>query len=493
MENPDQATMTMTRHHFGRELLSRQLNIYRAEWDLEAEPAADPTAAITALITNQIEFHGIAQQPELAAALAAAAPDDHEAAELKRLQAQAAGIPLELVQQAVGAALQSLQAWHAARAANDFSLVAEPFAQLIAIQRGMAQVKAANLSQLYGRTVSPYEALIDGYDPGRRLDFIKAEFGKLVPVCQELLKKEQPAGTLLAGRTFDIELQAQLSAEIVAAMGYDAAPPRGKLGVSAHPFCRRVGPDAVWLTNRYTETELLPALITIVHEGAHGCYYQGLPQDKAHDWMGMIASESLNEGMALLAEHLLARRPAFARYLAPKINRAFGIELSADDLYRELVRVERSPIRAEAAEVIYPLHLVLRTEIEEALINGDLDPRALPAFWNKRSTELMGITPRSDAEGCLQDIQLFAGYIGYFPCYLLGHMAAAQLWPAIERDLPELDDQIAEGDFAALKGWLEKHVYQHSRTKAGDSLIHAASGQDFSADALIAHLKARYA
>lgn len=477
---------------FGRKFAAAQFGIYRAEWDLEAEPAADPMPAVTALITNQLQFHGLALSPELDEALTAAS-DTFEARELKRLQAQAGGIPVEQMQQLVGAALQSLQGWHAARATNDFNKLIEPFSQLIALLRPVAARRADNLSKLYGRNVTPYEALIDSYDSGRRLDFIKAEFAKLVPVCQTLLKKSKPGLPILPGHgNYSIEAQAQLAQDVITAMGYDAQPPAGRFGTSAHPLCRRVAAGEVWLTNNYADQSPLAALLTIVHEGGHARYYQSLARTFDDSWSGMVAGESLNEGMALLAEHLLARRPAFARYVAPKLSRAFGVEVGAEALNAEWLRIERDPIRSTAGEVVYPLHLILRTEIEEALINGGLEPADLPAAWNRRSTELLGITPGSDNEGCLQDIHLFAGYIGYFPCYLLGHMAAAQLWPAIERDLPELDDQIAEGDFAALNGWLTTHVYSQGRTSSPDAIIEGASGQPFAADALIAHLQARY-
>lgn len=481
---------------FGEALAAAQFGIYRAEWQLEAEGDA---GAIPDLIRQQLTFHALCQNPELTNVLAGAPADDFAAIEYRRLQAHANGISADMLQQGVGAALQCLQAWHAARAANDgkgdFSIVAEPLAQLIAVQRGLAAIKAGHLSNLYGRTVTPYGALIDAYDPGRRLDFIKTEFARLVPVCQAILNAHDgealPPALFPAGE-YPMEKQHQLAIEIMTAMGYDAHPPRGKLGLSAHPFCRRVGDDEVWLTMRGEESPLA-ALITVVHEGGHGRYYQGLAKALGGTWESMVAGESLNEGMALLAEHIIGRRPSFARYLTSRLNRAFDLDLTAEAIHADLTQPTRDPIRAVAGEAVYPLHLILRTEIEEMLIDGNLDPRDLPAVWNKRSHELLGITPASDAEGCLQDIHLFAGYLGYFPSYLLGHMAAAQLFPALEAAMPELDDQIAEGDFAGLNGWLHDHVYSAGRTQPVDLLLHRLTGRHFAADALIGHLQARYA
>ena len=476
---------------FGEKLAAAQFAIYRAEWQLEAEGDA---GAVPALVQAQLEFHALCQHEGLTAALADADPDAYLVLELKRLQAQTVGIPLQVQQQAVGAALQSLQAWHAAKATNDFTQVAGPLAQLIGVQRGLAAIKAQNLSRLYDRHVTPYEALIDAYDPGRRLSMVKREFARLVPVCQDLLNAHDHDGAasdLFAGRDCPMEKQLDLAVEVMGAMGYDAHPPRGKLGLSAHPLCRRVGADEVWLTSR-AEPSPLNALLTVVHEGAHGRYYQGLGTALGGSWASMVAGESLNEGMALLAEHVIARGKPFARYLAPRLNRAFDMELSAEAIHAELNAVARDPIRAVAREVSYPLHLVLRTEMEEALIDGGMDVAELPGAWNRRTHELLGFTPASDNEGCLQDIHLYAGYLGYFPSYLLGHMAAAQIFPALQAALPELDDQIAEGDFADMNGWLFDHVYKAGRTQPIDRLMIGMTGQHLGADALIGHLQGRY-
>ena len=472
---------------FSRTLAGFQFGIYRAEWQLEAEPAPDPRPAVQALIENQLGLYATCRQPDFIAALAAA-PDTFTTLELRRLAAQAADIPTETLQQGVLAALGSLQAWRAARAANDFSVAANAFARLVTAQRALAQVKAGNLSALYGRAVTPYEALVDNFDPGRRLAFIRQEFGKLVPVCQGLLRDE-PATDLHLPH--DGEKQQALIRALVTAMGYDDTAPRGRLGTSAHPFTRRVGPREVWLTGKADDAPLVD-IVTMIHEGAHGRYYQGLPDALADQWQGGVASETINEGMALLAEHLLGRRMSFAQYLAEEVGTHLGLRVSAEDLSRTLNSRARSRLRTEASEVSYPLHLVLRTELEERLIDGDLSPAELPAAWTEASQRLLGCTPENDNEGCLQDIHLFAGYIGYFPCYLLGHMAAAQLWGAIARDLPQLDRQIATGDFVPLQGWLREHIYRHGRTQAGDDLIGRATGQPFSADALAAHLQARY-
>ncbi len=468
-------------------LAAFQFGIYRAEWRLEAEPEADPMPAVKSLIENQIGLHATAQGREFTAALETA-PATFEIMELRRLAAQAAGIPVEAVQQGVMAALGCLQAWHAARAADDFNLVAQPFAQLIAMQRGLAQTKAKNLSALYGRTVTPYEALLDHYDPGRQLSFIKHEFAKLVPICQSLLRDEALVKLNLSKNS---QLQQTLIRALVTQMGYDDRPPHGRLGVSAHPFTRRVGPREVWLTGK-ADDEPLVDIVTMIHEGAHGRYYQGLPDILVDQWHGSVASETINEGMALLAEHMLSRRESFAQYLAPQINQHLRADIKVEDLHRALTSRASSRLRTEASEVSYPLHLALRTELEERLIDGDLDPVDLPTAWAEASQRLLGFVPNSDNAGCLQDIHLFAGYIGYFPCYLLGHMAAAQLWQAIEQDLPGLEAHIAVGDFAGLNGWLQQHIYRHGRTQAGDDLIKAATGQPFSANALAAHLQQRY-
>lgn len=471
-----------------QQLMQAQLGIYRAEWDLEADMHADKQAAVRQMVRHQLHFHELCSLPQLQH-LHDATP---LARELRRLHAHAHNVPLSAIETVAGAALRGLQAWHAARAHNDFSVLHEPFKNLIALQKEIAKTRAQNLRAVYGRVLSPYEALIDAYDPGRSLAFIKDTFQQVAGVCQEL-QQRHAAGTGAAVLAYPVDHQASICRSLITRMGYDADEPRGHLSVSSHPFCRRVGRREVWLTNRYEAQNFLPALMTIIHEGGHGRYYQGLPLQLADDWLGGVAGETMNEGMALFAEQCVGRSPEFCQWLAPRISYVTGQALDGKILHRLLTRVTRDRIRTDAGEVIYPLHLQLRVAVEEALINDDLPVEELPAFWRAQSQALLGFTPKDDNEGCLQDIHLFVGYIGYFPCYLLGFMVAAQVQEAMLRALPDLPQDWARGDFDRMNEWLVKNIYQHGRMLTPDALLQQATGKGLNAKALIAHLQKRYA
>lgn len=479
---------TLATQPISQQLMTAQLGIYRAEWDLEADMHADKQAAVRNMVKNQMMFHALCSQPELSQA----GTEDAKGRELRRLHAHARNIPMGWVEDTASAALRGLQAWHAARVHNDFKVLLEPFRNLIALQKKIARQRADNLMSAYGWQISPYEALIDAYDPGRRLNFIHESFAKVAEVSREILDrkaKDGPAPTL----AYPVDQQAAICRSVITRMGYDADAPRGELSVSAHPFCRRVGRREVWLTNRYDAQDFLPALMTIIHEGGHGRYYQNLPVGLADDWMGGVCGETLNEGMALLAEQVVGRSRAFSNWVAPRIAFATGTELEPTHLHAMLTSVHRDRLRTDAGEVIYPLHLLLRLAVEEALINDDMDVEELPHFWRQKSRELMGFEPKDDNEGCLQDIQLYVGYIGYFPCYLLGFMVAAQMGAAMARQIPTLDEDWAKGDFDRMNQWLHNNVYHYGRTVSPDTLVMQATGSPLGPDALIAHLKARYA
>lgn len=470
-----------------QQLMAAQLGIYRAEWDLEADMHADKQAAVRLMVKNQMMFHQLCASPEVKQATTG-----NKSLELRRLHAHAADVSLSAIETTAGAALRGLQAWHAARAHNDFKVLIEPFRNLIQLQKDIARSRAKNLGVLYGRTVTPYEALIDAYDPGRQLDFIHSSFKSIAALCQDILQRKA-SDTAARRLAYPIDQQATICRNLIARMGYDTDEPRGHLSVSSHPFCRRVGRREVWLTNRYDPQDFLPALMNIIHEGGHGRYYQGLPLNLADDWMGGVAGETMNEGMALFAEQFIGRSPEFCNWLAPRIGFATNSNIDGDTLHGMLTHVHRDRLRTDAGEVVYPLHLLLRLAVEEALINDDLPVEELPAFWNQKSQELMGFTPASDNEGCLQDIQLFVGYIGYFPCYLLGFMVAAQVDAALRRALPTINADWAKGDFDRTNKWLHHNIYEHGRLLPADTLIAQATGTPLSPDALTAHLQSRYA
>ena len=216
----------------------------------------------------------------------------------------------------------------------------------------------------------------------------------------------------------------------MAQMGFDFE--RGRLDESAHPFCGGV-PDDIRLTARYEAADVTSGLMAILHETGHALYNAGLPRVWRHQPVGEARGYAVHESQSLLVEMQVCRSPAFLHYLAPLLAETFGRDdpaLSADNLYRRAIHVERGFIRVDADEVTYPLHVILRYRLEKALLEGDLEVADLPGAWNEGMRELLGLTPPDDRVGCLQDIHWSVGAIGYFPCYTLGALMAAQLFEA---------------------------------------------------------------
>ena len=268
----------------------------------------------------------------------------------------------------------------------------------------------------------------------------------------------------------------------------------GRLDVSLHPFCGGT-PDDVRITTRYDEADFSSALMGVMHETGHALYERGLPAA----WRGLPVGEPrgmmLHESQSLLIEMQVCRSRAFLDFAAPLFRREFGGDgpaWQADDLYRSYTRVEPGLIRVEADEVTYPAHVILRYNLERAMIAGDLDPADLPGAWNDGMRKLLGVTPPNDRLGCLQDIHWYDGAWGYFPTYTLGAMAAAQLFQAAVAADAAIPTGIAQGDFAPLIGWLRANVHAKGSLLTARELLSEATGRPLDPEAFKAHLRRRY-
>jgi carboxypeptidase Taq len=295
----------------------------------------------------------------------------------------------------------------------------------------------------------------------------------------------------LAGR-FPAARQKALGEQLMATLGFDFT--HGRLDESLHPFCGGV-PDDVRLTARYDESDLASGLMAVLHETGHGLYNAGLPKAWRRQPVGAPRSTALHESQSLLVEMQVCRSRAFQDYLAPLLAATFevdGAAASADGLYRQAIRVERSLIRVDADEVTYPLHIILRYRLEQALLSGDLAVADLPGAWNEGMAELLGVVPPSDREGVLQDIHWPTGAIGYFPCYTLGALMAAQLFEALAVAVPDIAEQIGRGEFGALVGWLRRHVHEQGSLPETQELLLQATGRPLMPEPFLAHLERRY-
>jgi carboxypeptidase Taq len=289
--------------------------------------------------------------------------------------------------------------------------------------------------------------------------------------------KKRPDSAILR-QNFPKEAQLAFGHDVVEAIGFDFS--RGRIDLAPHPFCSGFGPGDVRLTTRVFEDELNPCLFGLIHEAGHGLYEQGLDEKQQRTPIGAAVSLGIHESQSRLWENVVGRGMPFWKHFLPKIQRVFPEQLghvSVEAFHFAVNGVTPSFIRVEADEVTYNLHVVLRYGIEKGLFNGTIPPKDLPTVWNKRMKELLGVVPTRDAEGALQDIHWSAGLYGYFPTYSLGNLFSAQIWSAIQREIPDVEKQIAAGKFQALREWLRKKIHHHGREYPAAELIKRATGK----------------
>jgi carboxypeptidase Taq len=269
---------------------------------------------------------------------------------------------------------------------------------------------------------------------------------------------------------------------------------RGRLDESEHPFTEGV-PGDIRVTTRLDPNDPFSGLLGALHETGHALYDLGLPQDWRDQPVGRDRGMALGESQSLLIEMILCRSRPFVRYVQPLLLKHFGVsgpEWELENVYAHLTRVKRGLIRVDADELTYPLHIMLRYELEKQLLSGDLAVRDLPEAWNAGMEQRLGIRPPNDADGCLQDIHWAVGSFGYFPSYALGAVIAAQLYETLRTDVPELDEQLAKGEYSGLLGWLRTHVHGLGAKVPVQDLLKAATGKPLSAVSFIRYVESKY-
>lgn len=408
---------------------------------------------------------------------------------LARDHAKQARLPARLVEELARTTSEAQQAWRAAREASSWKAFAPWLERVFALKREQAAC------QLPDR--DPYDALMDDYEPDASWPAITARFerlrGELVPLVQACVAAAERPDDGVLRRPYPVADQHRFVRAVAEQIGFDFT--RGRLDTTTHPFCSTIGPDDCRITTRWDERFLPTALYGVLHEAGHGLYEQGLPRD----WYGLPAGEAaslgIHESQSRLWENLVGRSPAFWEWCFPVARAAFPQALgdaSARDVQRAVMTVTPSFIRVEADEVTYNLHVMLRFDLERALVQGTLAVADLRDAWNERFAHDFGMRPPSDAEGVLQDIHWAAGLVGYFPTYALGNVFAAQLMHAARTQLPGLDRDIAAGRFAPLLDWLRRHVHAHGRLLDSERLVEQATGSPVSEQWLVDSLRQRY-
>ena len=402
-------------------------------------------------------------------------------------QKRAMAIDPDLVSSMARATNRAEMTWRDARAKADFQALLPDLEEVISL----AREKAANLASAFD--LEPYDALLDTFELGLRRETIDPLFDRLADVLPDLLEQvlASQAKPLPIEGPFPVAKQKALGKTLMAGLGFDFG--HGRLDESQHPFCGGL-PDDVRITTRYDETEITSALMGVLHETGHALYEAGLPKAWRSQPVGSSLGMVVHESQSLLIEMQVCRSRGFLGYLAPKLADTFGARASFDahNLYRDAIWVQRGFIRVDADEVTYPLHIILRYQLEQALLAGDLAVKDLPGAWNDGMRGLLGITPPDDAKGCLQDIHWPGGAIGYFPCYTLGAIAAGQLFEAFRKTDPGVEESIAEGQFSGLVGWLRTHVHSKGSTTDMQSLLADATGEALTLEPYLAHLERRY-
>ena len=442
--------------------------------------------------------HAMITDPALPDLLDGAEADQHldswqqaNVGEMRRQWVHSAAVDADLVEALSRAASKCETIWRSARADADFKAVLPSLEEVLNLTRQEADAKADKLG------VSPYDALLDQYEPGGRaadIDVVFADLGTFLPeFLDDVLAKQASGPKLLPLQgPFPTSKQKALGHTFMSALGFDFD--HGRLDESHHPFCGGTYDD-VRLTTRYDEADFTSALMGVLHETGHALYDQGLPKAWRGQPVGGDRGMSIHESQSLLIEMQACRSREFLEYAAPLLRETFdgsGDAWGVDNLTRLYTRVEKGLIRVDADEVTYPAHVIMRFQLERAAIAGDLRMADLPGAWNEGLQNTLGITPPSDREGCLQDIHWFDGAWGYFPTYTLGAMTAAQLFAKAKSDKPEILPSIARGDFAPLLGWLREHVHAKGCSLSSRELLSQATGEPLNADHFKAHLKARY-
>ncbi|MEZ5571284.1 MAG: carboxypeptidase M32 [Halioglobus sp.] len=470
------------------------------EWDQQTMmPAGAAPARASVLAELSVMLHDLETGSELSdlidqAETEVAELDNWQRANLREIRHQfthATAMPSDLVEKLVLAQSDSGMTWRVARPANDFKALAPKLDYLFQLKREEAAIKAEVMG------VTPYEALLDQFDPGRReaqVDRIFDDLEGFLPsfVRQVMEKQSKQPQALVPQGPFPIPRQIELSHEVMRIFGFPFE--RGRLDTAHHPFSGGADGD-IRITTRYDEADFMKSLMAVIHETGHALYEDGRPAQWLGQPVGRSRGMTLHESQSLLLEMQAARSTEFIRFITPTLKRILGGQGPAwepDNLLRLYRRVEPGPIRVFADEVTYPLHVIVRYKLEKAILADQLSTDQLPLAWNDLMDKLVGIKPKDDAQGVMQDVHWPEGIFGYFPTYSLGAMASAQLFTAAQRESPQVLPALAQGDVTALFAWLDVNIRSQGCLYMPDELIEKATGSALDTTAYKASIRARY-
>ncbi len=466
-----------------------QTNMPRGGAWARSEQMAALTEITADLIGSDAASDEIAEAESMAKALEPR--EQADVREMRRAHVHAAAAPKELQaeRQRLSQRLQAI--WTRAKPENDFKSFAGPFAELLGVVREIAAAKAEALG------TSLYGAMIDEHDPGvgeAMIDPIFAELGSVLPgLIAEVRARQAGWPDPLPFPSVPTAEQAKLSHRLAVAVGHD--PDNFRIDQAPHPFSVPHSPGDVRFTTRYDEANVRFAIMATLHEAGHAMYEFNLPRDFAFRPAGMARGMTVHESQSLSLEMMAGRSREFVAYLAPLLAETYGGDAdvwSFANVLNTWRRLDDGFIRVEADQLSYPLHVILRYRLEQALMSGDLAVADVPVAWDELFTKLLGRTPPDLAHGCLQDIHWSAGLIGYFPNYAMGSMLSAQLFERATAEAPDILPALAKGDFSPYFAWVRPRVHERASFVDFRTLVTEATGAPLSADAFQRHVRERY-
>ena len=456
-----------------------------------ADGRADQLAALDA------ECHAILISPRVSRLLERAAANSHgledwqhaNLREMRRQRDRAIQLPANLISRLARATARAEILWSDARRAQDFALLAPTLAEVVTLVRDKSHLLGAALG------VEPYDALVDEFSPGLKQDEIESLFrgltARLPGLIHRAIDEQGPPPPALAGR-FPLSRQRQFASELMRTLGFRFE--RGRLDESEHPFTGGA-PGDTRVTARFDPSDPLNGILVVLHEAGHALYDQGLPAAWRGQPVGRDRGMAVHESQSLLFEMVLGRSLPFATWLGPKLERAFGTsgaDFAPEALHARMTYVARGPIRVDADELTYNVHVMLRYDLEQRLLSGELRVTDLPEAWQAELEGRLGVSPANAAEGCLQDVHWAAGAFGYFPCYTVGAMLAGQLYETLRGSLPGLDEDLAHGRFGPVVEWLRTEIHESGSSLPLGELVERATGRPLSALPWLRYVEGKY-
>jgi carboxypeptidase Taq len=417
-------------------------------------------------------------------------PEKKRAVELWRKDyLKSKALPTKFVEDFAKLSSQAMEAWRHARKENSFSQFAPFLDKVVVMNRRKAK--------LLGYKDHPYDALLDLYEPDittKDIDPLFADLRQSITgILTKIKSKKQVETSFLKGNSSD-EKQLEFGKKLLEKMGYDMQ--KGRLDQSTHPFSTSSHPTDSRITTRIHQDNVISNICVVLHEGGHSLYEMGFPEDQFGSPLAEPVSLGVHESQSRWWETRIGHSKPFWQYYLPELQKHFGGQLekvNLDQFYKGINQVNPSLIRVEADEVTYNLHVILRYEIEKGLIEGSLNVRDVPAAWNAKMQELLGVTPESNDKGCLQDIHWSMGAMGYFPTYTLGNLYSSHLFQGFENKHPDWKERVSkDGELKFIREWLHDNVYKHGRRYTSKELLKNATGKDFSAKAFTDYLENKY-